>query len=132
MTPKKRGRFLEALRGGATVKDAADQAGHARKTFYGLRNSDPAFAALWEEAYDEGTDILEREAQRRAVEGVEDFKQVGDQTMTVRRYSDTLLIFLLKARRPGKFRESVKVEHGGTGGGAIEVRLAFDPTKASE
>jgi len=31
----------------------------------------------------------------------------------VQRYSDTLLIFLMKARRPDKYRDNVKVEHAG-------------------
>jgi hypothetical protein len=62
------------------------------------------------------------------VEGVEEpIVYQGEITNTVRRYSDTLLIFLLKARRPEKFRDNVKVEHGGLGDGAIEVKLAFDP-----
>lgn len=47
-----------------------------------------AFAAEWDEAVDEGTDVLEDVAFRRAVDG-----------------SDRLLIFLLKARRPEKFRD---------------------------
>jgi hypothetical protein len=35
----------------------------------------------------------------------------GIQTATVRKYSDTLLIFLLKGRKPERYRE--RVEHSG-------------------
>ncbi len=54
----------------------------------------------------DGTDRMEDEARRRAVDGVEEsvFYQ-GEQVSTVRRYSDTLLIFMLKARRPETYRE---------------------------
>lgn len=48
--------------------------------------------------------MLEMEAFRRAVEGVgEDRFFRGDVVGTVTRYSDRLLMFLLKARRPSTF-----------------------------
>jgi hypothetical protein len=56
------------------------------------------------DALDTGTDLLEDEVLRRALE-----------------YSDTLLIFLLKARRPAKYRERTIAEHGGAGRGPIVV-----------
>jgi hypothetical protein len=50
--------------------------------------------------------VLEAEAFRRAVVGIEDMIGSGDNAEVVHflRYSDTLLIFLLKARRPEKYR----------------------------
>ena len=36
--------------------------------------------------------------------------------------SDTLLIFMLKARRPEKFKDRQSHEHSGPGGGPIEAR----------
>ena len=58
-------------------------------------------------------DLLEEEARRRAHDGVDEpvwFQ--GVQCGTVRKYSDTLLIFLLKGAKPDKYRErsSVVVE----------------------
>lgn len=52
------------------------------------------------------TQVLEAEAFRRAKDGVEDFKldRHGDRHPFVR-YSDPLLMFLLKARRPERYRE---------------------------
>lgn len=97
--------FLDALREGATVKKACATVQVGRSTMYRERDNDPDFAAEWEDAYDEGADVLEAEAFRRATE-------MG---------SDTLLIFLLKARRPEKFRDNVKHEHTGRNGGPIQT-----------
>ncbi len=60
----------------------------------------------WAEALREACDILEGEAWRRAVQGVErPIHYQGAQVDTIREYSDTLLIFLLKGARPEKYRE---------------------------
>jgi len=52
----------------------------------------------------------------------------------VRRYSDTLLIFLLKARRPGKYGDKVTAEHTGPGGGPVTqiTRVIVEPPTKSE
>lgn len=63
---------------------------------YALRDRDPKFREAWEDALEHGSDRLEDIAHRRARNG-----------------SDTLLIFLLKARRPDKYRERSAVEHSG-------------------
>jgi hypothetical protein len=39
--------------------------------------------------------------------------------LTVKKYSDSLLMFLLKAHRPDKFRERQSIEHTGKDGGPI-------------
>jgi hypothetical protein len=58
---------------------------------------------------------LEDEAVRRAYEGVErPVFQGGKQVGVVREYSDTLLIFLLKALRPEKYRGVVPKTRRGT------------------
>jgi hypothetical protein len=50
-----------------------------------------------------GTDLLEDEALRRAEDGVAEPRfYEGRLCGHVQKYSDTLLIFLLKARRPQK------------------------------
>jgi hypothetical protein len=132
LTPKKRAAFLDKLREGATVKQAAEAAGFSRQAFYALRSDNHAFAEEWARAIDEGTEVLEAEAFRRAVVGIEDVKMIGSgdnaEVVHFLRYSDTLLIFLLKARRPEKYRDSIAVKTGDHDGGPIEVRLAFDPT----
>ena len=126
-TPKKE-RFLAALREGKTVKDSCLAASVGRSAVYKWRKSDSEFEAAWDTAEDEGTDVLEAEATRRAVEGVKEpvgWYQ-GVPGGSVQRYSDTLLIFLLKGRRPDKYRERQQVEHSGPGGGPIEVSNLTD------
>jgi hypothetical protein len=90
-------RFIQALAAGSSVIAACKAACIGRRTAYDHRQRDEAFALRWADALEEGTDKLEDEAHRRALDG-----------------SDSLLIFLLKARRPEKYRESVKVEHAGS------------------
>jgi hypothetical protein len=117
--------FLAQLADGHAVKNACKTAGIGRTTAYDLRDADEAFAARWREAEAEGVEVLEQEAFRRAVQGID--KPIvfqGVVTDTVREYSDTLLIFLLKAKRPGVYREHFRHEVTGADGGPIEVEVA--------
>lgn len=114
--------FLIGLAEFGNVTDAAKFASVNRDTPYDRRAKDPAFAAAWKIAEAEGTDALEAEARRRALGGTE--KPVfykGKECGRVREYSDTLLIVLLKAHRPEKFRERTAVDHGGE----IKVRVEY-------
>ncbi len=102
-------RFLEAVTAGASVKDAVRHAGVGLDKVYKLRKADVDFRREWNQAADVGTKMLEQEATRRAYHGVE--KPVfhkGEVCGTVREYSDTLLIFLLKGRKPEVYRDSVR------------------------
>ncbi|MBX9745474.1 MAG: hypothetical protein K2X34_01135 [Hyphomonadaceae bacterium] len=101
---------------------AAAQARISRQALYTWRRTDPKFAHDWDEAIEAGTDLLERAALKRAVEGVKKpVFQGGEKVGEVTEYSDTLLIFLLKARRPAKYRERYEVKHDGA------VRLTIAP-----
>ena len=133
LTPKKRAEFFALLADGNTVKAAAAAVGVTRQAVYALRKSDPDFWLEWQDSEEEGTEALEQEAKRRAVDGT--VKPVFHQgrlvtdaagnPMGIREYSDTLLIFLLKARKPDTYRDNVKHEVSGPGGGPI-------PTEAFE
>ena len=63
---------------------------------------------------EQAADVLEREAWRRASEGVKQpvFYQ-GEVCGHVRKYSDVLLIFLLKGARPDKYREQLATPAAG-------------------
>lgn len=93
--------FLSAMMVGKSVKDATKSVGLHIATPYRRRAADPVFAAAWREASNIGTEYLEEEAARRAYHGLNKpvFYQ-GEQCGTVREYSDTLLMFLLKKRDP--------------------------------
>lgn len=73
------------------------------------RNKYPEFADAADDAIEAGTDLLEDVAKLRAtaVDG-----------------SDTLLMFLLKSRRPDKYRERQSIEHKHTFDRAQAERLA--------
>ncbi len=103
-SPKARA-FLAALAETGNITAAAQAAGVGRRSHY-LWMEDPAYRAKYEEAMDTAVDALEREARRRAIEGVvEPVFYKGKAVGAVRRYSDTLAIFLLKAARPEKYRD---------------------------
>jgi hypothetical protein len=111
-TPKREEGFLRCLReSGGNVSRACEAAGLSRQTAYEWRSADKDFAERWDETVEAGTDELEEEARRRAFAGVDEpvFYQ-GDECGTVRKYSDTLLIFLLKGRKPDKYRERVTID----------------------
>lgn len=122
-TEKRKEKFIEALRVYGVVTTAARAASINRSTARQWRLKDPEFAAAWADALEDAVDELEKEAHRRAVQGVEEpvFYQ-GQQVSVIRRYSDALLITLLKANRPEKYRE--RVEHSGSVDLNIADRLA--------
>ncbi len=119
---KRRERFLAALAETASVTKACQLAHLPRISAYQWRRSYPDFAAAWEAALDLGNETLEDEAVRRAVEGTEKpVYQQGRLVGLVQEYSDTLLIFLLKGRRPEKYGEKLRQEISGPGGDAVQI-----------
>jgi len=88
----------------------------SRITAYSAKKVNPEFAAAWENALQEGIDLLEEKARQRAFEGIErnvyyQGKVVGKQ----KEYSDGLTMFLLKAHRPERYRDyqSIDLNHKG-------------------
>ena len=108
-TPEKKALFLAALRESPNISQAARTADVDRRTPYKWRDEDTGFAQDWDSALEEAVDTLEQEAHRRAFEGCTEpvgWHQ-GVAGGTVKRYSDTLAIFLLKAHRPERFRDNL-------------------------
>jgi hypothetical protein len=141
-------RFLRAYKELGIIRAACHETSLDRSTIDWWRKHDARFEERFLAAREDSTDILRLEAYRRAVEGVEeplvngrgvvtrrvlakdkdgmeiygpDGKPVYVEVpMTVRRYSDGILLALLKARAE-EFREPVhKHELTGRDGGAIE------------
>jgi hypothetical protein len=111
-TPEARAVFLEALSKAYSVTEAARLAGFARSTAYLTRDQDDEFAAAWEDAVEQGTDVIRAEIRRRAVDGWDEpVYQRGELVGHVRKYSDRLLELEAKRRDPA-YRDSVKVEGG--------------------
>jgi hypothetical protein len=130
LTPEKQDQFLTVLSETANVTVAASAVGLSRQRLYQVRDEDLVFQGRWEAAVKLGTAALEDEATRRAKDGWDEpvFYQ-GEQCGHVRKFSDTLLIFLLKARDP-KFRE--KLDLAGPNGGPIPVANTVEVIDAAE
>ena len=102
--PKQRA-FLSAYRETCNVFRACQVAKVGRSSHYRWLEEDPGYRKAFDLAKEQAADLLEGEAYRRAVEGVE--KPVGwykgQPGGYVREYSDKLLIVLLKATMPDKY-----------------------------
>lgn len=121
-TPEKEAGFLAALADTGNVTLSARAINTGRRTVYEWREADDVFAKAWDRAVKIAVIGLEDEARVRAEDGVDEpVFHGGKQCGTVRRYSDTLLIFLLKAHNPEKYRENSRMELTGAGGGPVQV-----------
>lgn len=120
-------RFLKELAKRANVSAAARAAKVDRSTPYHWREMDAEFAEAWDEAVEVAVDTLEAEAWRRAATGVlEPVFQKGEKVGHIRRYSDALMITLLKAHRKEKFSEKQQLEHSGPGGEPLDLKPAVN------
>ena len=129
-TAKKDERFFLALASGAPVGKACKAAGYGRTAVYAYRTEDADFAQRWQEADDEAVELMEAEADRRAIKGtLKPVFHLGVRCGSIREFSDTLLIFRLKAKRPDVYRERIDQRHSG----AIETNgVLVVPGMASE
>jgi hypothetical protein len=121
-TDRKVRKFLSVLADTANVHAACREAGIPRQNVYEWRKQDPEFAQQMDKAVELGTAALEDEAVRRAMEGWDEpvfYK--GTEVGSIRRFSDQLLITLLKARRPDKYREGI--EDGSRGSFVLNVNV---------
>lgn len=64
--------FLQALASGCTVSEAAKHAGVSTSVVYSRKQNDDDFRAAYEQAMEDSADVLEAEARRRAIDGVEE------------------------------------------------------------
>ena len=64
--------FLAALARGSSVVESAAAAGISTTTAYTLRKADADFAEAWRIALEDSADVLETEARRRAIDGIEE------------------------------------------------------------
>jgi hypothetical protein len=120
---------LETLAETGNVRLACKTADVSRATAYVHYHSNPSFADRWDDALEDSADLMEQEARRRAVQGtqkpviykgelagnwVDDNGNIVSPEnpearlipLTVREYSDTLLMFMLKGARPEKYRDN--------------------------
>ena len=119
--------FLQDFARTGNVTESCENVGiENRSTVYKWQEIDDQFAAGWRESEVKATEVLETEARCRAVDGTQKpIYQGGQLVGYVTEKSDTLLIFLLKARAPEKYRDRVQMQHADAEGkklplGAVE------------
>ncbi len=117
-------KFLASYAKCGNITKAAKAAKVDRKTVYNRQEADAEFEAAMNAAQEEAVDLLEEEARRRAADGtLKPIFYKGEKVATVREYSDTLLIVLLKANRPEKYKERADITSGGK---VIKAYIGFD------
>jgi hypothetical protein len=118
-----RERWLDLFEWTGLVSDACEMLGVGRSTVYDERQRNEEFAIAWSDVELRSTERMEAEAYRRAVHGVTTpMVSAGVHVTDVQSYSDRLLEFMLKARKPEKYRDRVDVNHSGR----IEKRVKID------
>jgi len=131
MTEGQRGQlkkqFLKRFGDHGCVRRACTEIGVGHSAVYNWRKKDDTFASGFQDAEHQAVSHLEAEALRRAIDGVDQpVFHGGDQVGSVRKYSDTLLIFLLKARAPDRYRDNYHFTHAGPAGGAIDIKVQHE------
>lgn len=125
LTEKDREVFLEAYSRTGSVCAAAKIGDFHVAAHYDWLKSCPGYPERFQEAHQKAIEVLENEARRRAVDGVkEPVFYKGQVVGEISRYSDVLLMFLLKGVAPAKYRENSKVEISGTDGEPIRLEIA--------
>lgn len=102
--------FIGALADTGSVTESARIVGMSVTSCYRLRRAPDAgnFAAAWDAAIQQASKRLVDIAFDRAVNGVEHFviDKTGRHIYTHNRYNDRLLMFLLRAHRPDRYRHA--------------------------
>jgi ACT domain-containing protein len=107
-TPKKGQRICEELATGKSISAAMRAIGQNRSQYYNWRNAVDGFVEATDEAIEIGNDAIRDEVHRRAFDG-----------------SDTMLIFLSKARCP-EFRDRQSIEMSGKDGAPFTIVIRRD------
>lgn len=117
--------FLVAFKEVGNITHAAKLAGVSRRSHFQWLKNDPQYCIDYGEAQQEALENLEAEAYRRAVQGVVEpvYGSGGTGVGTVqvgqiRKYSDVLLIFMLKGANPEKYRDRIDTKISGAIGAA--------------
>lgn len=131
---KKREQFLEQLvETGGNVSEAARLCALGRRTLYGWKDEDEDFSKRWDESVRLGTEALEDEAIRRAYQGVDEpvfYK--GVVCGHIKRYSDQLLVQLLRGKKPDVYRERGSLEVTGKDGAPMKIEFVWATEDAQD
>ena len=119
-TIRRQNAFLAAYEIRGVVSQAARDAGVSVRAHSNWLNDDEDYAERFHDAHIVCCDLLEAEARRRAVEGVEEeIYFQGEVVGSKMKYSDTILMFLIKGALPDKYADRKQLS--GYNGGALEI-----------
>ena len=105
--------FLEAYKECATITHAVRIAKIVRQSHYNWLAKDKEYQTAFAEAEVAATDALIAEARRRATQGVsEPVYYKGEVVGAIQKYSDSLLMFLIKGALPEVYRERYEFSGG--------------------
>lgn len=133
VTQRRKRAFLRALAQSGNVSLSCAAAGWRPDLARAARKQDASFSEAWDLALETAADLLEAEAFRRAVHGVqkavwhkpkEGAPEVIDYETV---YSDQLMQTLLKGAKPEKFRERHEVQHDASSKGGVLLVPAAVP-----
>ncbi len=110
LAKKKRRVFLQVLTQTGRVAEAARACGYTdTSTLQAYRRHDEEFAQDWDDAMESAANVLEEELIRRAVDGVkEPVGYKGKIAFYKTNYSDSNLQFMLRAMKPGTYRDNTR------------------------
>ncbi len=131
-TPERQRAFIGALADTGEVIAAARSVGMSDSSAYRLRRSPGAerFAAAWEAALAASSGRLIDIAFERAINGVDDeiIDKEGRHIFTKKKYNDRLLMFLIRAHGPARYRTTHR--DGGAGEEAETVPACLRVSEA--
>jgi hypothetical protein len=131
---RKKDRFLQCFEETGNISKSAEIAGINRRDHYDWLKNDEKYVDAFAKSAQIAGDSLEAEGFKRALEGWEEpvFYQ-GEQTATIRKFSDTLLIFLLKGAKPNKYSDrSLHTLQNPDGSAANLVQVIFKDAKNNQ
>ena len=119
--------FLAAYAYCGRITRAADAAQTNWRNHYNWLRDDPAYKDAFADATRMAGDFLEDEAIRRAKEGwQEPVFYRGEHVDNVTKYSDTLMIVMLKGAKPDKYKDRTQVSGDATA--PLEVLHKYGPS----
>ena len=128
LEPQQKAKFLAKLLSSAgNVSKAAKAAGISRTAAYEHKSTDADFSGAWDDIINQVVDAMEEELHRRAVKGVQEpvfYK--GQMVAKVRKFSDRLLEFALKGKRPDIYRERFDINQNVSGSLDVNIQHTID------
>lgn len=110
LTPKKLCAFLQYFMETGNVRESCVRAKITHYTVYKFKNENADFRNAFDEAKKIAVENLEGEGFRRAMKGVlEPIYYKGAKVGSIRKYSDSILIFLLKGNLKSLYGDSTQI-----------------------